>query len=175
MGRLGIGASLDARVGFGGSPGGGAAAAPFAAFRFAVEIDRGNGRGPLCAAAFAECDGLEITLDVKTVREGGDSGAVRRLPGPASFANLTLKRGMTGSFDLWEWVEDTIADPTVRAEVTVVVHPSDGLDRENARFVLSRCLPVKLKAPPLNAKDGVVAVEELQLAYESLTLKRPRG
>ncbi|MBY0460879.1 MAG: phage tail protein, partial [Gemmataceae bacterium] len=123
-------------------------------------------------AAFAECDGLEVTLDVKTVREGGDNGSVRRLVGPATFANLTLKRGMTTSFDLWDWVDDTIADPTVRAEVTVVIHPADSLTKESARFVLARCVPVKLKAPPLNAKDGVVAIEEFQLAYESLTLRR---
>ena len=30
---------------------------------------------------------------------------------------------------------------------------------------------MKLKAPPLNAKDGMVAVEEFQLAYESMALK----
>ena len=41
--------------------------------------------------------------------------------------------------------------------------------------MLSRCVPVKLKAPPLNAKDGAVAIEELQLAYESLRLKRLGG
>ena len=37
--------------------------------------------------------------------------------------------------------------------------------------MLGRVLPVKLKAPPLNAKDGMVAVEELQLAYEWLSLR----
>jgi hypothetical protein len=34
-------------------------------------------------------------------------------------------------------------------------------------------MPVKLKAPALNAKDGMVAIEELQLAYESLSVKKP--
>jgi phage tail-like protein len=166
------GVGIDVQAGFGSAaPGGNSAAAvPFAAFRFSVEIDRGS--GPLCAAAFAECDGLEVTLDIKTVREGGDNGSVRRLVGPASFASLTLKRGMTTSFDLWDWLDDTIADSTVRADVTVVVHPTDSLSKVNARFVLARCVPVKLKAPPLNAKDGIVAIEEFQLAYESLTLKR---
>jgi hypothetical protein len=33
---------------------------------------------------------------------------------------------------------------------------------------------VKLKAPALNAKDGMVAVEELQMVYESLELVKPR-
>ena len=37
-----------------------------------------------------------------------------------------------------------------------------------ASFQLSRCVPVKLKAPALSARDGQVAVEELQVAYETL-------
>src|SRR5262249_13382968 len=62
----------------------------------------------------------------------------------------------------------------LRADAEVVVFAADGRT-EQVRFVLTRCLPVKLKAPALNAKDGMVAVEELQLAYESLTMKRPGG
>jgi hypothetical protein len=45
----------------------------------------------------------------------------------------------------------------------------------HARFVLSRCLPAKLKAPSLNAREGGVAIEELQLAYEALELKPGSG
>jgi hypothetical protein len=36
--------------------------------------------------------------------------------------------------------------------------------------VLEGCLPVKLRAPGLNAKDGGIAVEEMQIVYESLRL-----
>ena len=43
------------------------------------------------------------------------------------------------------------------------------------RFLLERCIPLKLKAPPLNARDGMVAIEELQLACESITLKGAAG
>jgi hypothetical protein len=35
-------------------------------------------------------------------------------------------------------------------------------------------VPVKVKAPALNAKDGTVAIEELQLAYESMTRQAPK-
>jgi hypothetical protein len=56
----------------------------------------------------------------------------------------------------------------------VVVHSPDHTT-DDASFVLQRCLPVKIKAPPLNGKDGVVAVEELQLAYEALRLLPPGG
>ena len=147
---------------------------PFTAFNFAVEITLPGVTGPVCSAAFSDCDGLEMTVDVKTIRQGGDNGRQIRLTGPASFGLLTLKRGMTRSFDLWDWMARLQTEPGLRANAEVVLLAPDG-HTERARFVLSRCLPAKLKGPAMSAKDGGVAIEELQLAYESLTLKRPGG
>jgi phage tail-like protein len=147
---------------------------PFTAFNFAVEIVRSDRPSPLVGAAFSECDGLEMSMEFKTIREGGANDRQVRLAGPATLGQLTLKRGMTAdSFDLWQWMNDSIADPGLRADAEVVLLAPDGAER--ARFVLSRCLPVKVKAPPLNAKDGAVAIEELQLAYERITVKRGQG
>ena len=39
--------------------------------------------------------------------------------------------------------------------------------------MLEHCLPVRLRAPRLDAVDGVVAIEELRLACELVTLERP--
>ncbi len=145
---------------------------PFIAFNFAVEINRGSDGNALVSAAFAECDGLEIGIEVKTIREGGSNDRQIRLNGMATYGQLTLKRGMTASFDLWTWVQDSIADPTLRADAEVVMLAADG-STEQARFAMTRCVPVKIKAPALNAKDGGVAIEELQLAYETLRFKAP--
>lgn len=147
---------------------------PFSAFNFAVEINRGQDGDALVGAAFAECDGLEMTMEVKTVREGGANDRQIRLAGPVSFGTLTLKRGMTPNFDLWKWFRDSVDDPGLRAQVEVVVLGTDG-QAERARFIMTRCLPVKMKAPALNARDGQVAIEELQVAYETLTLKEAGG
>ena len=144
--------------------------APFVAFNFAVEVRVDGVAMQVCDAAFAECDGLEMTMEVKTIREGGNNGKQIRLTGPYNYGTVTLKRGMTATFDLWKWVDLMITQPSLRADADVIVFAPDGAT-ERARFRLSRCVPVKLKAPPLNAKDGAVAIEELQLAYESLTLK----
>jgi phage tail-like protein len=148
---------------------------PFNAFKFAVEIELPGVSGPICSAAFAECDGLEMTMEVKTIREGGNNGEQIRLTGPVSYGQLTLKRGMTANFDLWDWFNRLLqpGGAGLRADrAEVVVLAPDGVT-ERVRFALKRCLPVKLKAPALNAREGIVAIEELQLAYESLTLKRP--
>jgi phage tail-like protein len=145
---------------------------PFSAFNFAVEINVRDVSPKLCNASFQECDGLEMSMEPKTIREGGNNGTVVRLTGPLTFGMLTLKRGMTPTFDLWDWFSGVLRNPGLRADAEVVLLAQDG-QTERARFLLKRCLPTKLKAPPLNAKDGVVAIEELQVAYESLTLKRP--
>lgn len=146
--------------------------APFTSFNFSVEITRTGSADLLCAAAFSDCDGLEITMDVKTIREGGNNGKQIRLTGAFNYGQVTLKRGMTENFDLWEWVTEVLHNPGLRADAEVVLLAPQG-ETPRAHFLLARCVPTKLKAPPLNAKDGMVAIEELQLSYESLTLKRP--
>jgi phage tail-like protein len=115
-----------------------------------------------------------MSQEVKTIREGGNNGVQPRLAGPTAYGTLTLKRGMTTGFDLWGWFERSQTDPSLRAHADVVLLAPDG-EEERARFVLDGCRPLKLKAPPLNAKDGMVAVEELQVAYGSMTLRRPGG
>jgi phage tail-like protein len=149
--------------------------APFSAFNFAVEINIPD-IGLVCNASFAECDGLEISREVKTIREGGNNTEQIRLSGAANYAPLTLKRGMTSSFDLWKWFEKSLSDPSLRASAEVVLFASErgeARDKrpERARFVLSGCLPVKFKAPPMNAKDGTIAIEEFQMVYAKLSLK----
>lgn len=145
---------------------------PFSAFNFAVEIRvEGVVQGFVCNAAFAECDGLEITHEIKTIREGGANDRQIRLAGPVAFGTLTLKRGMTESFDLWTWFDAVLKDPRLRADATVALFGSDPTV-VRARFKLTRCLPLKIKAPILHARDGAVAIEEFQLAFETLTLDR---
>lgn len=147
---------------------------PFTTFNFAVEIEVPGVSARACSAAFADCDGLEMTLEAKTIREGGNNNAQIRLPGPVAYGTVTLKRGMTSSFDLWDWF-NALTRPgngKLRATTTIVLFAPDGRT-ERIRYVLHRCLPVKLKAPALNAKDGTVAIEELQLAYDHLDFVKP--
>ncbi|MEO7827230.1 MAG: phage tail protein [Allosphingosinicella sp.] len=145
---------------------------PFNAFNFAVEIYPDGASSPLIKGAFAECDGLEMSQDFKTIRSGGANDHAYRVPGTINYANLTLKRGLTANADLWTWFADSIADPFLRANAEVVLLADDG-STEVARWQLSRCIPAKLKAPALNAKDGGIAIEEFELAYEKLRLAQP--
>jgi len=149
---------------------------PFLAFNFSVEIRvPGISDGVLCEAAFSECDGLDMTMDVKTIREGGNNSSQVRLIGPVNYGQLTLKRGFTGNVQLWNWFEAQQFGSAgqlrsdLRGQVTVVLHSADRT-KSVAQWVLRNCLLTRLKGPSLNGKDGGIAIEELQLAYESLTL-----
>ena len=154
-------------------------AVPFTTFRFAVEIavELQGTTTRVCEASFAECDGLEMTMQPKTIREGGNNGGEIHLAGPVSYGQLTLKRGMTPSFDLWDWFEEVQRPGRqgLRADATVKLLASDDTDetKVQASFVLTRCLPVKVRAPALNAREGLVAIEEMQLVYETLSLQKP--
>lgn len=158
---------------------------PFASFNFDVRITLLNQGAvedaePLVHAAFSDCDGLEVSLEVKTLRSGGDNGRQVRLPGALSFGNVTLKRGMTpSSHGLWRWVLGYAGAMGVRRRAMVEIRSISPtrvpLPEEEVQvaWVLRGALPVKLKAPAMNAKDGVVAVEELQLTFETLDVIFP--
>lgn len=155
---------------------------PFSAFNFDVQIEvAGLGIKKVCEGQFSECDGLEMTMDVKTIREGGNNVSQIRLLGGVNYGQVTLKRGMTAnSLDLWDWFDALqLAVPSqlrkdMRGEATIVLR-TPNREKERVRFILRKCLLTKLKAPALNAKDGVVAIEELQLTYESMSIERGGG
>jgi phage tail-like protein len=118
-----------------------------------------------------------MTREVKTIREGGNNSTQVRLTGPLAFGQVTLKRGMTANFDLWTWF-DSLQEPgngKLRATAQIVIFGPEGESNERARFVLERCIPTKLKAPALNAKDGMVAIEEFQMVYETMHLVKPKA
>lgn len=151
-------------------------AKPFTSFNFRIELQLPGKSGALCAAAFSECEGLEMSMQVKTIREGGNAVQAIHLPGNLTYGQLTLKRGMTDSFDLWDWVESVFAPGgyKLRASGEVILLAEDA-ETVRARFLLTRCLPVKIRGPGLHAKDSQLAIEELQLVYETLELKKPKS
>jgi phage tail-like protein len=156
---------------------------PFTAFRFDVQLHVADAQSldmtsPLCNALFAECDGLEMTMEPKTLREGGNNLEQIHLPGPVSYGQLTLKRGMTSNLDLWKWFKAaagglaTENSPNRRGLTAQgLVTMRDGRGEPKLRFDLYGCLPVKVRGSALSGKDGLVALEEMQIAYRSLEVR----
>lgn len=155
--------------------------APLHVFRFHVTFKRDALEGPpsnspvaLCSGAFAECTGLEATMEPKVIKAGGANYGGAQRAGPVSFATVVLKRGMTATRDLWTWFQAVNGGGyAMRLSVEIAMQNAKG--ETVLTWGLKRALPVKFKAADLNARGTEVGVEELHLAHEGLQLLAPEG
>ena len=72
---------------------------PLVGYHFGVDIQG------VITGYFTECSGLGSEHEViehKVVNESGQE-VVLKLPGRLKWENVTLKRGITSSMDIWDW------------------------------------------------------------------------
>ncbi len=149
---------------------------PFHAFNFVIEFTEAplvGKRGtsvPLCSGAFSQCTGLEATMEPKVIKEGGQNYGASQRVGPVTFATVVLKRGMTRSRDLWRWFDFVTRGGSYTHRLTATIKMRDASGKVAVTWQLQNALPVKFKAADLDAKATDVAIEELHLAHEGLTL-----
>jgi phage tail-like protein len=149
---------------------------PFTAFRFEVVLDLDQPTpgldSPLCDAAFAECEGLEMSMEPKTVESASVTNAQQHLIGKTKYGQVTLKRGMTSNLQLWQWFsQGTRPGSVLTAHGQITLWDSTG--NPALQVNLAGCLPVRMRAPALNAASGLVAVEELSLVCAQMTIGLP--
>jgi phage tail-like protein len=123
----------------------------------------------IAVAGFSECSGLETTLEVEDYKEGGSNGAVLKFPTRAMWSNLRLKRGIALNDDLWNWHYDFVIGRGQRRDGVIVLQ--DDQHSPVKVWTFTRGLPLKWTGPSLNATQNQVAIEELEIAHEGLTLK----
>jgi phage tail-like protein len=128
---------------------------------------------PVPDMAFQEVSGLETSLDLESVAEGGENRFVHQLPKPAKRSNLKLKRGMTtAASGLVQWCKSTLegdfAVPIVPKDMTVSLLNEYRIPV--AVWSIGNAFPVKWTVGNLDAMKNELAVETIELAYT--TLKR---
>lgn len=133
---------------------------PLRNFRFRLEI------GGISEAHFSEVTGFDITSDAIDYREGDEPTRMRKLPGLTKYGNVTLKRGITDSMDLYNWHKDIVAGKIHRESVAIVVIDEAGADK--ARFQITEAWPSKYDPMDLNAKGNDVSIEMLELSNEGV-------
>jgi phage tail-like protein len=136
---------------------------PLRNFRFRVEIDG------LQAAAFSEVLIGATTTEAIDYREGNERvNHVRKLPGLHKFGNVTLKRGVTTSMELFNWHKQILVGDTANARRNVSIIVLDESGQDQARFHVSDAWPAKYDVSDLNAKGNEVLIELLELANEGI-------
>jgi phage tail-like protein len=143
---------------------------PYGAFNFLVNLNGPRGpEDPL--GGFSDVSGLGTEMTVAEYRNGNDpENHVRKVPGVHKVADVTLKRGIVNSEDLWAWMEQ-VRRTGVAAQRTVSITLRDEASQPVQTWTLRGVVPLKWTGPTLAAKGGGdVAMEELVLSAEALVL-----
>jgi phage tail-like protein len=141
---------------------------PYGAFNFLVNLNGPVGEDqPL--GGFSDVSGLTTEITMAEYRNGNEKpNHVRKVPGIHKVGDVTLKRGIVNSADLWAWISQTRTQG-VLAKRTVVIKLRDEAGTPVQTWTLSGAAPMKYTGPTLAAKGGGdVAMEELVLSSEAL-------
>jgi phage tail-like protein len=143
---------------------------PYVQFNFLVDLGTGNTDGP--EAGFQEVSGIGMEVTVSEYRNGNErENSVRKITGLNKVGDVTLKRGVIGSLNLYNWLHE-IRNGSQNAMRTVTIQ----LQNEDhtavvATWKLLRARVTKHTSGSLSAKGTDVAMEELVLAYERLEME----
>jgi phage tail-like protein len=143
---------------------------PYVQFNFLVNIGTGTTEGP--EAGFQECSNVGMEISLAEYRKGKfKENSVQKITGLNKATDVTLKRGVIGSANLSQWL-DQIRNGDQAALRTVTIQ----LQNEDHTAVvmtwkLLRARIIKHVSGPLNAKGTDVTMEELTLAYERLEME----
>lgn len=135
---------------------------PYGAFNFLVDLGDG------VAGGFSDVSGLVTEMTVAEYRNGNEAeNHVRKIPGVHKVGDVTLKRGLIGSNDLFGWIKQTRTDG-YKAKRTVTIQLLDETRANVAQtWKLTGVVPLKYTGPTLAGKGGGdVAMEELVLSCE---------
>jgi phage tail-like protein len=147
---------------------------PLHVFKFEVDFftdslssGGSNTQFQVCSGSFAECTGLEATMEPKTIKEGGRNYGAAQRAGGTTFATVVLKRGISSNQNMYQ-IFNTLSTGTFapRMQVTINVFDVDGT--AVMAWQLDKAMPVKYKFSDLNAKSAEIGIEELHLVHEGL-------
>ena len=141
---------------------------PYVQFNFLVDIGEGT-EGP--QAGFQEVSGIGMEVVVTEYRNGNSKeNNVTKLTGLCRVSDVTLKRGIIGSLNLYAWLNQIRnGDQMALRTVTIQLQNEDHTNVAQTWKLLRACI-VKHTSGPFNAKGTDVAMEEMVLAYEGLEM-----
>ena len=140
---------------------------PLPKFYFSVLI------GDNIRASFQEVSGIESQAQVIEYRHG-DSPIFSpiKMPGLGRVGHVTLRKGIcVGDATLWNWFNEIHLNTIARR--TVVINLLDETGAPKMVWTLNNAWPTKLTGADLKSDGNEVAVESLEIAYETLVISAP--
>ena len=143
---------------------------PYGAFNYLVSLggSQGGGGEGTIIGGFSDVSGLGVEVNYSEYRNGNERvNTARKVPNTHKLDDVTLKRGLVGSLDLFNWLKG-VRDGTADAR-DVSITLLDEARNPVAVWRLHRAQPKKWVGPTFAAKGaGEVAMEELHLVHEGI-------
>lgn len=146
---------------------------PYGAFNWILSLGgpQGDGGEGTIIGGFSDVSGLGMEVSYSEYRNGNEKfNTARKIPNTHKLDDITAKRGLVGSDDLFAWlkgVRDGTADPR---QVTITL--LDEARQPVATWALRQAQIKKWGGPTLAAKGGgEVAMEEIQFCHEGIEYK----
>lgn len=145
--------------------------APYPAYNYLVSIVKGDRTADSALGGFSDVSGLTTEIHISEYRDGNQKeSAVSKFPGSYKVGDVTLKRGVVDSSDLWKWLTDTRTNG-YQAQKDVIVTLRDEAGHNVQTWTLRAAVPMKYTGPTLAGKGGgEVAMEELVLSAQGFEI-----
>jgi phage tail-like protein len=117
-----------------------------------------------------EVTGLEVSVGVDEIEEGGENSYVHKLPGRMTWPNITLKRGITQNDTLLTWLNKSSGEQfaasgnklTRSTAAITLIGPS--AQRLRA-WEFDGAFPIRWKGPEFAVSSSDMAMEELEITH----------
>ncbi len=138
---------------------------PLPKFRFSVTLGSQDN-----SVSFQEISGLETETQVIEYRHGDSPQySTIKMPGISKVGNVTLKKGIfvkDNNFFVWY---NAIKMNIIKRE-TVVIKLLDEQGNTTMNWTLNNAWPTKITGTDMKSDSNEVAVETIELAYETLVI-----
>ena len=139
---------------------------PLPKFYFSVQL------GDDKDVTFQEVSGLQTETKVIEYRHGNSPlFSTIKMPGLTSVGNVTMKKGIFAKdTKFFDWYLETKKRESFKRRV-VVVNLLDEGGNPKMTWTLNNAWPTKVTGTDMKSDSSEVAVESIEIAYETLTVK----
>lgn len=144
------------------------------ATRFLFEVDGVE------IGVFSQVRGLTVTVSTHEIREGGQNGFVRKVPGRMTWPNLVFTRGITQSDNLLDWISKSSGEGFAanKSSLRRVTGAVTALGFNGARlraWEFMDVFPVRWQGPEFATGSQSPLEEELEVAHHGFRAKTQAG
>ncbi len=123
---------------------------PYSHFNFLVDL--GTGDTASAQAGFQEVSGLGMEITVAEYRAGNEKdNASRKITGSCKVPDVTLKRGVIGSLDLYDWLNEVRNGSQEQLRTVTIQLQNEDHSSITQEWKLNNARPIKYTGPSQSA------------------------